>query len=43
MAELATLVIETARELFGYKGKVVLGKAHRRPTTWSTTRTGAAR
>jgi dTDP-glucose 4,6-dehydratase/UDP-glucuronate decarboxylase len=27
MARLAELVIETARELFGYRGKVVLGKA----------------
>ncbi|HEY3486260.1 MAG TPA: NAD-dependent epimerase/dehydratase family protein [Ilumatobacteraceae bacterium] len=27
MATLASLVTETARELFGYKGKVVLGKA----------------
>lgn len=27
MAELARLVTETARELFGYRGKVVLGKA----------------
>jgi UDP-glucuronate decarboxylase len=27
MAQLATLVADTARELFGYRGKVVLGKA----------------
>jgi UDP-glucuronate decarboxylase len=27
MAQLATLVAETSRELFGYRGKVVLGKA----------------
>ena len=27
MATLARLVADTARELFGYKGKVVLGKA----------------
>ena len=29
--------------LFGYRGKVVLGKAAARRTTWSTTRIGAAR
>ena len=33
----------SARELFGYQGKVVQQAQRRRPTTWSTTRTAAAR
>ena len=43
MRELAERIAALGRELFGYRGKVVSPGEQRGATTWSTTRTAAAR